>query len=60
MGVCCMILFLRDMVIGRTQKFGKFYKLVAECLGLADIFVNEHDRIIFHSDKLDVSTSVCM
>jgi hypothetical protein len=44
----------------RTQKFGKFYKLVAECLGMADIFVNEHDRIIFHSDKLDVSTSVCM
>ena len=47
-------------VLERTQKFSDFYKLVAECLGMKEIYVNQHDRIICHSDKLDVSFSVCI
>jgi hypothetical protein len=39
----------------KTVKFGEFYKLVAECLGMETACVNQHDRIVYHSDKLQVS-----
>jgi hypothetical protein len=51
---------LKGNALERTHKFGDFYKLVAECMGMEDVYVNEHDRIICHSDQLNVSTSVCM
>jgi len=39
----------------KLTKFGDFYKLVAECLGFETAYVDQHDRIIIHSDKLQVS-----
>ena len=39
----------------KSTKFGDFYKLVAECLGIETAYVDQHDRIICHSDKLQVS-----
>ena len=36
-------------------QFKDFYKLVAECLGMTNIVIDEFDRVIKHTEKLEVS-----
>ena len=38
-----------------VPRFKDFYKIVAECLGMKDAVVNEHDRMIVHEVGLTVS-----
>ena len=35
--------------------FKDFYKLVAECLGMTNIVIGDHDRVVVHTDKLEVA-----
>ena len=37
------------------RQFKDFYKIVAKCLGMTNAVINEYDRVIQHTERLEVS-----
>ena len=60
---------MRDLPIQFNRKetnpkekilFKEFYALVAECLGIKNAVIDTHDKIIMHTEDLNVSLSITL
>jgi phosphotransferase system IIB component len=46
---------LKETSPADKRLFKDFYKLVAECLGMTNIVIGDHDRVILHKENLEVA-----